>query len=146
MSKTMAEVLLAHWAHNCSPDKCTCSCGELIKHWGDGIDANEALAAHQEAMLTAAGFGLVADATRTLQLGALMAYDAVEESALRESGAKALEEAADALVWVRPDKSPCESFEGCCGSEASCDAMRPSTSVVGENWLRARAAAVRGEG
>lgn len=60
--------------------------------------------------------------------------------------AQALEDAADVLTWVRPEKSPCESFEACCGSEANCDAMRPSTSVVGEHWLRARAVAERGEG
>lgn len=60
--------------------------------------------------------------------------------------AQALEDAADAITWVKPEKSPCESFEACCGSEASCDAMRPSAYAVGGDWLRARAVTERGQG
>jgi len=58
----------------------------------------------------------------------------------RAAAEKALRDAADALVWVRPAKSPCgESIPECCGEERYCDAMRPSVSVVGEQWLRDRA-------
>jgi len=76
-----------------------------------------------EAALTAAGFGLVADAK-----------------------AEALEDLAKELEWVKPESSPCGDTESCCGSESSCDAMRPSVFVTGPASLRARAAAVRGEG
>ena len=61
--KTMAEVLSQHWGHHCGKDKCVCDCGETILHWGaEHAPDQGGLAAHQEAMLTAAGFGLLADA------------------------------------------------------------------------------------
>jgi hypothetical protein len=61
--------------------------------------------------------------------------------------AQALREAAAELVWVRPEVSPCGDTEACCGSVESCDAMRPSVRVVGEDWLRARADRIeKGEG
>lgn len=61
--------------------------------------------------------------------------------------AQALEDAADKITWTRPEKSPCTEFEACCGTEEFCDAMTsPSVSVVGPDWLRARAAALRGQG
>lgn len=65
---------------------------------------------------------------------------------VREAQAEALREAADELTWVRPEKSPCREPEACCGSEASCDAMQPSTSVVGPSWLRARADRIEAAG
>ena len=69
MSKTMTEVLRAHWTastHTDSKpfvDKCD-GCGEVIFSWSDPTvgDGYERLAAHQAAALSAAGFGLVADA------------------------------------------------------------------------------------
>lgn len=58
----------------------------------------------------------------------------------RAQGARdALLAAADELVWVRPKVCPCTNPEACCGSESSCDAMRPHSKVVGEQWLRDRA-------
>jgi hypothetical protein len=65
----MAEVLAEHWSASTHTerkpfvDKCD-GCGDLILSWGDPTvgDGSERLAAHQQAMLAAAGFGLVADA------------------------------------------------------------------------------------
>lgn len=48
-----------------------------------------------------------------------------------------VEALADSLVWRRPERSPCgPDFSACCGSEANCDAMRPSVKVVGEAQIR----------
>ena len=58
-AKTMAEVLAEHWF---SPaDYAYCRCGADMSP-GKPVGAHEALAAHQAAALSAAGFGLVADA------------------------------------------------------------------------------------
>jgi hypothetical protein len=68
--KTMAEVLEDHWSastHSDSEphvDKCD-GCGEVLRAWGDDSAMNAQLAAHQSAMLTAAGFGPVKAATLT---------------------------------------------------------------------------------
>jgi hypothetical protein len=53
--------------------------------------------------------------------------------------AQALRDYASELDWKQPEKCPCKHPEHCCGSEASCDAMQPSTRVVGAINLRARA-------
>jgi len=58
--------------------------------------------------------------------------------------AEALEDLAKELEWVKPESSPCGDTEACCGSESSCDAMRPSVFVTGPASIRARAAAERG--
>lgn len=68
-AKTMAEVLAAHWSASTHTDrkpfvdKCD-GCGAVIFSWGDPTvaDGSAHLAAHQATALTAAGFGLVADA------------------------------------------------------------------------------------
>lgn len=68
-AKTMADVLAAHWSASTHTerkpfvDKCD-GCGAVIFSWGDPTvaDGYERLAAHQAAALSAAGFGLVADA------------------------------------------------------------------------------------
>jgi hypothetical protein len=67
--KTMTEVLSEHWSASTHTerkpfvDKCD-GCGDVIFSWGDPTvaDGSERLAAHQSDALTAAGFGLVADA------------------------------------------------------------------------------------
>jgi hypothetical protein len=67
MSKNMAEVILGHWSRSTHTDskppvdKCD-GCGEVVHTWGEPTDPNEGIAAHQAAALSAAGFGLVADA------------------------------------------------------------------------------------
>ena len=61
------------------------------------------------------------------------------DARIKEHRIRALEEAADKLVWKPPDRSPCEHPDLCCGSEASCEAMQKMTQVVGEDWLRAEA-------
>lgn len=97
-AKTMAEVLAEHWSvsthadtDNEPPiDKCD-GCGKVLHTWGDQIPEIHPLAAHQAAVLSAAGFGLVADAK-----------------------AEALEEAADELAklqYVRPDQPGREEYE-----------------------------------
>lgn len=59
MSKTMAEVLAEHWF---SPaDYAYCLCGADMSP-DKPVGVHEALAAHQSEALSAAGFGLVADA------------------------------------------------------------------------------------
>jgi hypothetical protein len=68
-AKTMAEVLAAHWSVSTHADnepeppvdKCD-GCGKVLHTWGDQIPEVHPLAAHQAAVLSAAGFGLVADA------------------------------------------------------------------------------------
>ena len=68
-AKTMAEVLAAHWSVSTHADnepeppvdKCD-GCGKVLHTWGDQIPEVHPLAAHQAAALSAAGFGLVADA------------------------------------------------------------------------------------
>jgi len=65
----MAEVLTAHWSRSTHTDsepfvdKCD-GCGAVVYSWGDETAPHgiEPLAAHQEAMLTAAGFGELAPA------------------------------------------------------------------------------------
>jgi len=58
--KTMAAVLAGHWSASTHTerepfvDKCD-GCGEVVYTWGDPISGP--LATHQQAMLTAAGFG-----------------------------------------------------------------------------------------
>jgi hypothetical protein len=70
----------------------------------------------------------------------LTAHDdlAAEVAALREK-VQRVEALADDLTWKRPDVCPCspETIEACCGSESSCDAMQPSTKVVGSRTIRA---------
>lgn len=69
MTKSMAEVLRAHWSTSTHTDrkpfvdKCD-GCGAVILTWGvpTFIGGSESLAAHQAEALSAAGFGLVADA------------------------------------------------------------------------------------
>jgi hypothetical protein len=111
--KTMAEVLAEHQLNDTcfliSEPEYMCICGRRSTSHEN----------HQEAMLTAAGFGLV-----------------------KEAQAGALREAAEELTWVRPKVSPCGDTESCCGSVESCDAMRLSVRVVGADWLRARAASI----
>ncbi|MGZ4518896.1 MAG: hypothetical protein ACXVX9_12210 [Mycobacteriaceae bacterium] len=53
--------------------------------------------------------------------------------------AEALRDYASELDWKQPEKCPCATPEACCGSEESCDAMQPTTRVVGAINLRARA-------
>ena len=71
MSKTMAEVLAEHAFHLITPVKlddvngpwqveCNCTAGPI--QGPSYLDAEAAFAAHQAAALSAAGFGLVADA------------------------------------------------------------------------------------
>lgn len=48
-----------------------------------------------------------------------------------------VEALAESMTWKRPEKSPCGDPEACCGSEESCDAMHPSTKVVGVDTIRA---------
>lgn len=65
----MAEVLAAHWSRSTHADsepfvdKCD-GCGAVVYTWGDdqAWEGIEPLAAHQAAMLSAAGFGLVREA------------------------------------------------------------------------------------
>ena len=81
----MVGVLAAHWSRSTHADsepfvdKCD-GCGAVIYTWGDdpAWEGIEPLAAHQAAMLSAAGFGLV-----------------------REAQAVALEEAADDFEFDR---------------------------------------------
>ena len=54
-----------------------------------------------------------------------------------EAAVGRVEALADRLTWKRPEKSPCEYIEECCGSEANCDAMQPSVAVVGDTTIRA---------
>jgi hypothetical protein len=119
----MAEVLAAHWSastHTDSKpfvDKCD-GCGAVVRSWGDEAEAyvGEYLAAHQSAMLSAAGFGPV-----------------------KEAGAVALEEAAAELArlpYVKPNYPDRTEYERILA------VRRGNTDA----WLRARAAAVRGEG
>ena len=125
-AKTMAEVLAEHTPVDSSTDgvpedEIWCNsieCGFKMERSND-YDETQEFAAHQSAALSAAGFGLVADAK-----------------------AEALEEAAKDLDWVKPEAA-CEDAEACCGSAASCDVMRPSSYVVGPDWLRKRAADLR---
>lgn len=69
MAKTMAEVLAEHWSasthtdHEPPVDQCD-GCGAVLRKWGDDSDMPAQLAAHQAAALSAAGYGLVADAKR----------------------------------------------------------------------------------
>ena len=68
-AKTMAEVLAEHWSASTHTDtdneppvdKCD-GCGKVLHTWGDQIPEIHPLATHQAAALSAAGFGLVADA------------------------------------------------------------------------------------
>ena len=56
---------------------------------------------------------------------------------------------ADDLTWKRPERSPCGTaaeIEGCCGSEASCDAMNPSILLCGPGRIREVVARVDGSG
>lgn len=99
-TKTMAEVIRAHQPTTgmSVASGVTCKCGYWNGNERGGVDRPigfQGLIWHQSQELEAAGLGLVTDDKRTLQHAALMAYDAVEEGALREAGAKALEEAAD---------------------------------------------------
>lgn len=109
-AKTMAEVLAGHsllshersGTYACSDPDCGWEFRYRLRmdDLKSGVDVVlSEFTAHQAAALSAAGFGLVADA-----------------------GAKALEDAAD---WLDPDATQAGTISG---------------------WLRARAAAVRGEG
>lgn len=120
----MAEVLAAHQKVSMgmtsgSPD--TCKCGERVYPERDHdievtLRRDVAFAAHQAAMLTTAGFGPV-----------------------KEAAAVALDEAADELArlpYVKPGAEGRDEYERIL-------AVRRGDS---DKWLRARAAAVRGEG
>lgn len=67
MAEGIAGVIMAHWSRSThtdrkpSVDKCD-GCGEVILTWGEGVDANEALAAHQADVLAANGYGKLEDA------------------------------------------------------------------------------------
>lgn len=65
----------------------------------DVREAAETFRAHLAAALSAAGFGPVRDEKRRLELAALLAYDAVEDSALREARAEAWDEGKND-VWT----------------------------------------------
>lgn len=137
----MAEVLSAHAFVVLDFDQRggACFCGEEFKWKLPTIHSKiNALAAHQAAMLTAAGFGPVKGEKRLMQLAALMAYDAVEENVKREAGAVALEGAADEVT---------------CGTQEIPRNDYANTGLSDavlwhevRSWLRATAAAVRGEG
>lgn len=64
---------------------------------------------------------------------------AVVEAHTRAAQAQALRDAADALVWKRPETCPCANPDACCGGIEACDAMLPSTLYADTAWLRARA-------
>lgn len=109
MTKTMAEVLVEHgeWRYTSgagSPIEC--------RKCGAPIETN--IITHQAAALSAAGFGLVADA-----------------------GAKALEDAAGLL------KPPGTLWWGDVGVTVADPPGLPFATL--DEWLRARAAAVRGD-
>lgn len=56
----------------------------------------------------------------------------------RDAALARVEALAESLVWKRPKVSPCAEYGfACCGSEAMCDAMSPSVSVVGHREIRA---------
>ncbi|UKA69566.1 hypothetical protein [Arthrobacter sp. FW306-06-A] len=134
MSKTMAEVLGEHvptasfgsFNMNGGGNSRYCSCGEqfdvLYTELGDdenGTDPllNHKLAAHQAAALSAAGFGLVADAK-----------------------AEALEEAANDMDCLeRLSSYPEES----CNDEENAAVEAYDNATNNQEWLRARAAALR---
>lgn len=62
----------------------------------------------------------------------------------RDAALARVEALAESLVWKRPEKSPCgDAIPDCCGVEFHCDAMRPSSKVVGHRAIRA---ALAGEG
>lgn len=65
---------------------------------------------------------------------------AAVEHVARKRLAEAFEAFAATLDWHRPAVSPCAPDFICCGSEGSCDAMRPSVSVVGALSVREYAA------
>lgn len=74
--------------------------------------------------------------------------DAVERivaERVRAAKAEALREAADDLVWKKPDTCPCDHPEDCCGSAKSCDAMQPIQRLAGVDWLRDRADRIEAE-
>jgi hypothetical protein len=127
-AKTMAEALAEHAFHLITPVKLDdvngpwqveCNCTADPIQGPSYLDAEAAFAAHQAAALSAAGFGLVADAK-----------------------AEALEEAADALERVdRIAAKPVNRVT----PEEEAEYMEFANSGGDKNWLRARAAALRGD-
>lgn len=128
----MAEVLAEHAFHMITPVdldevngpwqvECNCTADPIQ---GPGfLEAEAAFADHQANALAAEGYGLVTGEKRLMQLAALMAYDAIEEGAVRTARAEALEEAAN-------------------------DFGVNLTAMTGpriRHWLMARAVAERGE-
>ena len=61
---------------------------------------------------------------------------AAENERLRGKVAR-VEALVERLTWKRPDVCPCVNPEECCGSEESCDAMRPMTRIVSADTIRA---------
>jgi hypothetical protein len=116
MSKTMTEVLAEHFLHSIEATwvqpihtwLVVCNCEAIPMPAASYVEAEEKFTAHQSAALTAAGFGLVADAK-----------------------GEALEEAAGEFAARLPDGT---------GNG------RAYNSHQVAHMLRARAAAVRGEG
>jgi len=68
----------------------------------------------------------------------LLTVDAERAREQHEARAEAAEQAiqrvrdlAESLKWKRPEISPCAPQFACCGTEAFCDAMKPSSRAVG---------------
>lgn len=100
--KTMADVLDEH-VQSVRNQRCSCGWrGDVSKSIIDPQNIHWQHRRHVAEALSAAGFGLVADEKRRLELAALLAYEAVEESALREARARALLDAAEALDLQPP--------------------------------------------
>lgn len=115
----VAEVLAAHWAA-VGPVSgawlCTCGTRSTNGHvLNDNLTSKEERQAEYRAHVAAA-------------LAPLLAAER----------AKALREAADELK-PRSRGEACDNAEDCCGSAASCDAVRPLKRMATEAWLRDRA-------
>jgi len=116
---------------------------------GNGLSEDERVELNRAQFLTPNTLedNPVHQAVERILAARLAAVEAERDDALArlaEAGAQALEDYAAELDWVRPEVSPCApNFEGCCGSEESCDAMQPFTRVVGAASLRKRAAQLR---
>lgn len=72
------------------------------------------------------------------------AVERIIAARVAEAGARALEEYAAELDWVRPEVSPCAPTFACCESEGACDAMQRVVRVVGAEDLRDRARGLGG--